>query len=183
VAPDDQSRLWPVISSPDVTPPLSSRWAIVAACGPQRCVRGHVLHGKLVEGGLRCPTEAPRAPWPMVSHLWERSGNHRCSRGRSTVLPAHLCKASPAVNFGDDLVAGIWTHSWGSRGRRFSTRGGAVSAPGLPPAEHANTDVRFWEQNGTARPGQAASDAVSVTVRRSLTYADAVTWPVWPVEH
>jgi len=36
---------------------------------------------------------------------------------------------------------------------------------------------------GAARLGQTASDAVSVTVRRSLTCADAVTWPVWPVEH
>ena len=36
---------------------------------------------------------------------------------------------------------------------------------------------------GAARLGQAASDAVIVTVHRPLTCADAVTWPVWPVEH
>jgi hypothetical protein len=36
---------------------------------------------------------------------------------------------------------------------------------------------------GAGRLGQAASDAVIVTVRRPLTRADAVTWPVWPVEH
>ena len=31
---------------------------------------------------------------------------------------------------------------------------------------------------GAARLGQAASDAVIVTVHSSLTWADAVTWPV-----
>jgi len=31
--------------------------------------------------------------------------------------------------------------------------------------------------------GQAASDAVIVTVFRPLTWANAVTWPVWPVAH
>lgn len=36
---------------------------------------------------------------------------------------------------------------------------------------------------GAARLGQAASDVVNVTVRRLLSCADAVTWPVWPVEH
>ena len=36
---------------------------------------------------------------------------------------------------------------------------------------------------GAARLGQAASDAVIVTVRRPLTCADVVTWPVWPVAH
>jgi hypothetical protein len=41
----------------------------------------------------------------------------------------------------------------------------------------------FGSGMGAARLGQAASDAVSVPVRRSLTCADAVTRPVWPVEH
>jgi len=36
---------------------------------------------------------------------------------------------------------------------------------------------------GAARLGQAASDAVIVTIRRSLTCADTVTWAVWPVAH
>jgi hypothetical protein len=36
---------------------------------------------------------------------------------------------------------------------------------------------------GAARLGQAASDAVIVTLRRSLTWAKTVTWAVWPVEH
>ena len=36
---------------------------------------------------------------------------------------------------------------------------------------------------GAASFGQAASDAVIVARRRLLTCADAVTWPVWPVEH
>jgi hypothetical protein len=36
---------------------------------------------------------------------------------------------------------------------------------------------------GAAMLGQAASDAVIVTVRRLLTWANAVTWPVWPVAH
>ena len=41
----------------------------------------------------------------------------------------------------------------------------------------------FGSRMGAGRLGQAASDAVIVTVRRSLTCADAVTWPVWPAEH
>ena len=41
----------------------------------------------------------------------------------------------------------------------------------------------FGSSMGAGRLGQAASDAVIVTVRRPLTCADAVTWPVWPVEH
>jgi hypothetical protein len=41
----------------------------------------------------------------------------------------------------------------------------------------------FGSRMGAARLGQATSDAVSVTLRRSLTCADTVTWPVWPVEH
>jgi hypothetical protein len=41
----------------------------------------------------------------------------------------------------------------------------------------------FGSSLGAGRLGQAASDAVIVTVRRPLTCADAVTWPVWPVEH
>ena len=41
----------------------------------------------------------------------------------------------------------------------------------------------FGSSMGAGRLGQAASDAVIVTVRRLLTCADAVTWPVWPVEH
>jgi len=36
---------------------------------------------------------------------------------------------------------------------------------------------------GAGRLGQAASDAVIVTVRRSLTWGDGLTWPVWLVEH
>jgi hypothetical protein len=36
---------------------------------------------------------------------------------------------------------------------------------------------------GAARLGQATSDAVIVTVRRPLTWANAVTWAVWPVAH
>jgi hypothetical protein len=36
---------------------------------------------------------------------------------------------------------------------------------------------------GAARLGQVASDAVIVSLRRPLTCAKAVTWPVWPVEH
>ena len=31
-------------------------------------------------------------------------------------------------------------------------------------------------------PGQAASDAVIVTIRTPLTWANAVTWPVWTME-
>ena len=41
----------------------------------------------------------------------------------------------------------------------------------------------FGSSMGAGRLGQAASDAVIVTVRRPLTCADAITWPVWPVEH
>jgi hypothetical protein len=41
----------------------------------------------------------------------------------------------------------------------------------------------FGSGMGVARLGQAASDAVIVTVRRPLTCADAVTWAVGPVEH
>lgn len=36
---------------------------------------------------------------------------------------------------------------------------------------------------GAGRLGQAASDAVIVTVRRPLTWANAATWPVCPVAH
>ena len=41
----------------------------------------------------------------------------------------------------------------------------------------------FGSRMGAARLGQATSDAVSMTISRSLTWADAVTWPVCPVEH
>jgi hypothetical protein len=41
----------------------------------------------------------------------------------------------------------------------------------------------FGNRIGAARLGQVASDAVSVTLRRSLTCADTITWPVWLVEH
>ena len=36
---------------------------------------------------------------------------------------------------------------------------------------------------GAARLGQAASDAVIVSLRRSLTWANTVTWPVWLMAH
>jgi hypothetical protein len=36
----------------------------------------------------------------------------------------------------------------------------------------------FGSEMGAARLGQAASDAVIVAVRRSLTWTDAVTWPL-----
>src|SRR5215469_5694500 len=50
-------------------------------------------------------------------------------------------------------------------------------------ALRAGAAVRFWSRMGAARLGQAASDAVIVTARRSLTWAKAVTLAVWPVEH
>ena len=43
--------------------------------------------------------------------------------------------------------------------------------------------VRFWERNGSGRFGQAPSNAVIVTVPRSLTWTDAVIRPVGQVEH
>jgi hypothetical protein len=39
----------------------------------------------------------------------------------------------------------------------------------------------FGSRMGAARLGQAASDAVIVTLCRPLTWAKAVTWAVWPV--
>ncbi|SRR6266516_5890598 len=41
--------------------------------------------------------------------------------------------------------------------------------------------VRFGSRMGAARLGQAVSDAVIVALCRPVTWADAVTWPVWPV--
>ena len=41
----------------------------------------------------------------------------------------------------------------------------------------------FGSRMGAATLGQAALDAVIVTLRRSLTWANAVTWPVRPTAH
>jgi hypothetical protein len=47
----------------------------------------------------------------------------------------------------------------------------------------AGSAVRFGSRMGAARLVQTTSDAVIVTVRRSLTWAEAVTLAVWPVAH
>jgi hypothetical protein len=66
---------------------------------------------------------------------------------------------------------------------------GAMPTAGLGAAVPASAPSTltpmsdFGSRMGAARLGQAASDAVSVTVCRLLTCADAVTWPGWPVEH
>jgi len=52
-----------------------------------------------------------------------------------------------------------------------------------PPSTPTPMSDDFGSRMGAARLGKVASDAVSVTVGRPLTCADAVTRPVWPVEH
>jgi hypothetical protein len=54
----------------------------------------------------------------------------------------------------------------------------AVSVPATHPAVS-----EFGSKMGAARLGQAASDTVIVTVRRSLTWANTVTRPVRPTAH
>ena len=52
---------------------------------------------------------------------WERSGNHGRSQMRSAALFCSPVRVLHLRKYGHALVAGMWMHSWGSRGRRFKS--------------------------------------------------------------
>jgi hypothetical protein len=55
---------------------------------------------------------------------WERSGNHGRSQVRSAALFCSPVRALYLREYGNDLVAGMWMHSWG--------QGVAGSNPAVP---------------------------------------------------
>ena len=52
---------------------------------------------------------------------WERSGNRGRSCERSSALSCSLVRGVHLRKDESALVAGMWMHSWGSRGRRFKS--------------------------------------------------------------
>jgi hypothetical protein len=60
-------------------------------------------------------------PESSRSSGWERSGNHGCSYVRPAALVCSLVRGLQLRKQGSALVAGMWMHSWGSRGRRFKS--------------------------------------------------------------
>ena len=52
---------------------------------------------------------------------WERSGNHGRSQLRCAALFCSPVRGFICRNMDMNLVAEMWMHSWGSRGRRFKS--------------------------------------------------------------
>ena len=64
----------------------------------------------------------PGTPDPQAAVVgWERSGNHGRSHVRSAALFCSPVRGLHLRKHGNDLVAGLWILSWGSRGRRFKS--------------------------------------------------------------
>jgi hypothetical protein len=75
---------------------------------------------------------------------WERSGNHGRSRLRCAAL---FCSPSRGFHLrkrGNDLVAGMWILSWGSRGRRFKS--------GRPDWQSSFFEYNYVTQEPTKEP-------------------------------
>ena len=129
--------------------------------------------------GAAAPCQVPGAEAAAVA-----AGNQVGITGtRQCALPL-VCSPVRGVHrrkHGNGLVAGGWMLSWGSSWLLSSTPSQPTvleaHAAALPPGG-AGPMPDFGSGMGAARLGQTGSDAVIVTLRRSLTWADAGTLPV-----